>query len=79
MAVVVVKVTVKMPHEVMRGGGNTAHNESDIPEIRVKTAYNGQVSWVIWFFFGSGKENEVAGFVVFSQKLLIGYFMLGKC
>ena len=27
------------------------------------------------FFFGSGKENEVVGFVVFSQKLLIGYFM----
>ena len=27
----------------------------------------------------SWKENEVVGFVVFSQKLLIGYFRLGKC
>jgi len=31
-----------MPHEVMNASRQT-HNESDIPEIRVKTAYNGQV------------------------------------
>eukprot|EP00088_Acartia_fossae_P047646 TRINITY_DN5169_c0_g1_i8.p1 TRINITY_DN5169_c0_g1~~TRINITY_DN5169_c0_g1_i8.p1 ORF type:complete len:609 (-),score=178.46 TRINITY_DN5169_c0_g1_i8:311-2137(-) len=33
-----------MPHEVMGAARPTqGHNESDIPEIRVKTAYNGQV------------------------------------
>lgn len=33
-----------MPHEVMSASRPTpGHNESDIPEIRVKTAYNGQV------------------------------------
>ena len=27
---------------------------------------------------GSWKKNEVAGFVVFTQKLFIGFFRLGK-
>ena len=30
-------------------------------------------------FLGSWQENKVAGFVVFLQELLIGYFRLCKC
>ena len=42
---------------------------------REKEAYffSHSVKFKIW------KENEVAGFVVFSQKLLFGYFRLDKC
>ena len=38
------RARASMPHEVMNASRQT-HNESDIPEIRVKTAYNGQVHW----------------------------------
>ena len=34
-----------MPHEVMNMS-RQGHNESDIPEIRVKTAYNGKVKYL---------------------------------
>ena len=50
-----------MPHEVMNASRQT-HNESDIPEIRVKTAYNGQVTYIHqlqWF----GKLEMVCSFL----------------
>ena len=48
-----------MPHEVMNASRQT-HNESDIPEIRVKTAYNGQVIALLNFaLFGANFLNQV--------------------
>ena len=46
-----------MPHEVMNASRGGHHNESDIPEIRVKTAYNGQVCTCALCCIISGKVS----------------------
>jgi len=57
-----------MPHEVMNASRGGHHNESDIPEIRVKTAYNGQV-YITYIDHGMTYSNlmremkELCGFM----------------